>query len=248
MIDNYSVLRSHSMEVRYAEGDEAFAEDTSIALKQAIISLSKFFCLKEPFPPIRAILAPNRSEYERLVINLLGVDIEIPSNPARVAQPQKTDMVFLSPSAYKHHSTYEYNPDEYRRLVFHELTHVFEEYLTPDVETTPRWWSEGLAAYLSGQWKYEDQFRFRQPVLKGIKEKLIPDIKEIRANTEICYDWGWTIVMFIKNTYGKEMILKIVRECDNGNVFGILGEDFKNFEKRWQKWLLGNGKISINFA
>lgn len=29
-----------------------------------------------------------------------------------------------------------------------------------------------------------------------------------------------------------------MRECDNGNVFGILGEDFKNFEKRWKEWLL----------
>ena len=103
--------------------------------------------------------------------------------------------------------------------------------------------------YLSGRWKYEDQYRFRQPVLKGIKacleceayrkEKFIPDIKEIQASIELGYDWGWTVVMFIEDTYGKEMILKIVRECDNGNVFGILGEDFKNFEKRWKRWLLG---------
>ena len=172
----------------------------------------------------------------------------MPSNPARVAQVQKTDLVFLSPSAYKDHSTYRFNSDEYRRLVSHELTHVFEEYLSPDIETTPRWWSEGLAVYLSGQWKYEGQFRFRQPVLKGIKEKLIPDIEEIQVNIELSYDWGWTMVVFIENTYGKEMIIKIVRECDNGDVFKILSEDVKNFKKRWKKWLLENGKSSINFT
>lgn len=242
------MLSRDDIEVRYVKGDNAFAEETFIALKESLIFLSEYFCLKEPLPPIRAILVPNRCEYDRLVINLLGVDIEIPSNPARVAQTQKTDLVFLSPSAYKDHSTYKYNPDEYRRLVFHELTHVFEEYLTPDIETTPRWWGEGLAAYFSGQWKYEDQFKFRQPVLKGFKEKLIPDIEEIQVNVELSYDWGWTIVMFIEDSYGKGMILKIVRECDNGNIFGILGEDFKNFEKRWKEWLFENEKSIINFT
>lgn len=246
MIDNYLTLRRHNIEVRYIEGDEASAEETFIVLKKALVFLSKYFCLRDPFPPIRAILVPNRSEYDRLVINLLGVDIEIPSNPGRIAQPQKTDIVFLSPCAYKDHSIYEYNPDEYRRLVFHELTHVFEEYLTPDMETTPRWWSEGLATYLSEQWRYDDEIR--QPVLKGVKEKCIPDIEIIEASRKLCYDWGWTIVMFIENIYGKEMILKIVRECDNGNVFGILGEDCKNFEQKWKKWLLESLGNSTNFA
>jgi len=175
MVDSYLKLRKHSIEVRFVEGDKDFAEETLAILEDAIVSLSKYFCLKKTLPPIRAILVPNRSEYERLVINLLGVDIEIPSNPARIAQPQKTDIVFLSPSGYKDHSIYEYNPAEYRRLVFHELTHVFEEYLTPDIETTPNWWSEGLAIYLSGQ-MYENELR--EPVLKGIKERHILILKQ----------------------------------------------------------------------
>lgn len=246
MLDNYLVLGEGNIEVRYIEGYKPSAEETFIDLKEALVFLSRYFCLKKPFPPIRAILVPNRREYDHLVINLLGVDIETPSDPSRIAQPQKTDLVFLSPSAYREHSIYKYNPAEYRRLVLHELTHVFEEYLTPDIETTPRWWSEGLAVYLSEQWRYEGEFR--QPVLKGIKEKFIPDIEEIQVSRKLCYNWGWTIVMFIESTYGKEMILKIVRECDNGNVFEILSEDVRNFKKRWKKWLLENGKSSINFA
>jgi len=246
MIDNYLTLRRHNIEVRYIEGDEVSAEETFIVLKEVLVFLSKSFCLRDPFPPIRAILVPNRSEYERLVINLLGVDIEIPSNPARIAQPQKTDIVFLSPSAYKEHSVYEYNPDEYRRLVFHELTHVFEEYLTPDIETTPRWWSEGLAVYLLKQWKYED--KIKSPVLQGCKNKKIPDLKRIEKDIKFYYQRGWTIVMFIERTYGTEMILRIVKECNNGNVLGIIGEDLKDFEKRWKKWLLESWENSANFA
>jgi len=239
MLDNYSILHNHNIEVRYIKGDEAFAEETFIALKEAIFSLSNYFLLKESFPPIRVILVPNRNEFDRFVINLLGIEIEIPSRPTRMAQPQKTDLVVLSPSAYEQHSTFKYFPDEYKRLLFHEITHMFEEYLNlSDTERTPRWWSEGLAVYLSGHWKYEDQYKFRQPVLKGIREKIIPDFKEIQPNLELCYDWGWTIVMFIEETYGKEMILKIVRECDDENVLGMLGEDFRNFDDRWKEWLL----------
>lgn len=235
MLDNYLTFIKNNIEFRYIETDKQFAKETYINLKEAIIFLSNYFCLKEPFSLIRAILAPSRNEYDRLVINLLGVNIKTPSDPSRIAQPQKTDIVFLSPSAYKLHSIYKYDPDEFRRLVFHELTHVFEEYLSPDIETTPTWWSEGLAVYLSKQYNENE---FREPVLYCIKEKLIPDFDEIKNNTKLCYVWGWTIVMFIENGYGKEMILRVVKECKNGNVFGILAEDVDDFEKKWKKWLL----------
>ncbi|HQG81918.1 MAG TPA: hypothetical protein PLU14_00825 [Caldisericia bacterium] len=242
LMDNYLVLSKDSIEVRYIEGDRQFAEETFIALKEALIFLSDYFCLKELFPSIRAILVPDRSEYDRLVVNLLGVNIRTPSDSSRIAQPQKTDIVFLSPSAYKDYSVYKYDPKEYTRVIFHELTHVFEEYLTPDIETTPVWWSEGLAIYLSKQY-YEEEII--EPVLKSISEKLIPDIEEIQNNIKLCYIWGWTVVAFIKKTYGKEMILKIVKECSNGNVFGIFTEDAKDFEKKWKEWLLESEKSNI---
>ncbi len=172
------------------------------------------------------------------MVDLLGVEIERPSRPTRMAQPQRTDLVVLSPSAYGQHSTFEYVPDEYSRLLFHEVIHMFEERLAPNMDTPPRWWSEGLAAYLSGQWEHEDQYGFRQPVLQGLETGRIPDIREIEASVELCYDWGWSIVMFIEKIYGREPILRIVSECDNGDVCGILGEDMDTFQRNWKRWLL----------
>jgi len=237
LLNNYLVFNKDNLEIRYCNGDKQFAEETLSNLKEAIIFLSNYFYIKDTFPRIRTILVPNRDEYDRLLINLLGVNIKTPSDPGRIAQPQKTDIIFLSPSAYELHSIYKYDPAEYKRLVFHELTHVFEEYLTPDIETTQTWWSEGLAVYLSKQW---NESEFKEPVLKGIQEKLIPDIDVIKNNTKLSYIWGWTIVMFIENTYGKEMILKIIKECNNGNVFEILTEEDDDFEKKWKKWLIEN--------
>ena len=239
MLDEYIEVRSGNIEVRYAGADQRYAEETLAVLTEAYAFLKEYFCLHEPsLRRIRAILVPTRSEYDRLVVGLLGVDIEVPSNPGRVAQPQRTDIVFLSPSAYGQHSTYRYNADEYRRLVVHELVHVFEEHLAPDIEANQRWWSEGLAAYLSGQWRHEDQFQFRQPVMEGIRLRRVPGINEIQTDVELCYAWGWTIVMFIEDTYGKDAIVKIVNKCDDGDVLATLGEDPDAFEKRWQEWLL----------
>lgn len=239
MLDEYIEVRSGNIEVRYAGADQRYAEETLAVLTEAYAFLKEYFCLHEPsLRRIRAILVPTRSEYDRLVVGLLGVDIEVPSNPGRVAQPQRTDIVFLSPSAYRLHSTYSYKADEYRRLVVHELVHVFEEHLSPDIEAAPRWWSEGLAAYLSGQWRHADQFQFRQPVLDGIRLGRVPCISEIEADVQLCYAWGWTIVMFIDEVCGRDAVVKAVRDCTGGNVIATIGENPDAFEKSWQEWML----------
>jgi len=240
MLDDYLALVNGKIEVRYMDKDRPYAEETSIMLEKAVDSLTDYFNLKAPFPVARAILVPDRDEFDRLVADLLEVEIERPSHPSRMAQLQRTDLIALSPSAYKQHSTFEYTPDEYKRLLVHEVIHMFEEHLAPNMETQPRWWSEGLAAYLSGQWKHEDQYRFRQPVLQALEARGIPGIREIGSCIESCYDWGWTIVMFIEKTYGRECILKIVTECDNGDVFGILDENTTTFQINWKEWLLQN--------
>jgi len=240
MLEDYLWFDAKNIKVGFKEKDRRFVKETVTGLEEAIKFLSVYFHLRSDFPSIRVILAPNRKEYELLVKKLLKVNIEIPSNPSRIAQPQRTDLVLLAPSAYLTDSIYSYSPKEYKRLLFHEMTHMFEEYLSPNIELAPRWWSEGLAVYLSKQWKYEDDFKC--PVLERVKSEKIPVFRKIQKDIELSYQWGWTAVMFIEKTYGKEMILKIVRECDNGNVFGILGEDSQNFEKNWKRWLLENRK------
>jgi len=54
--------------------------------------------------------------------------------------------------------------------------------------------------------------------------------------------------MFIEKTFGKEMIIRIVRECNDGDVFRIIGENFKDFEKRWKEWLVEHWRNIFNFA
>ncbi|MDD5529738.1 MAG: hypothetical protein PHX21_06875 [bacterium] len=235
MLKNYLWVNDGNIKVAFTEKDRKFAKETSAGLKKAIKLLSKYFLLKKIFPPVRAVLVPNRKEYDRLVKGLLKVDIEQPSDPSRIAQPQRTDLVLLAPFAYSTDSIYKYSAREYKRLLVHEATHMFEEYLSPNMETSPRWWGEGLAVYISEQWKYEDEFI--PPVIEGIRNKNIPTIKEIQKSVKLAYRWGWTIVKYIEHLYGQKMILNIVINCDDGNVIKITGKTIKDFERGWKKYL-----------
>jgi len=242
MLGDYLTLENARFEIRYVEGEYPFAVDVLGSLSEALPPLTRYFLLVEPFPKVRVVLVNHRAEFDRLVRDLLRVEIEVPSHPARVAQPQRTDMVVLSPSAYAGHSTFEYVPDQFRRLLIHELVHMVEEHLSPNIETVPRWWSEGLAVVLSGQWRHEDGFR--DPALDGIARNDVPGLRQIEAEIRLAYDWGWTVVRFIENAHGRATIVRVVKECADGNVFSVMGEAAASLEDRWRNWLLTEGPLA----
>ncbi len=239
MLERYSSLMRSRVTVIYARKDEQYAEETCDTLIQAVRNLTEQLGLAGEFPPIRAILAPDRTEYDRLVTHLLMVQIETPSDDRRIAQPQGTDLVVLSPSAYETHSAYRYDRNEYDRLLHHEVAHMFEEHLAPDIEAIPRWWSEGLAVYLSEQWKHEDDFRL--PILRAIREGTIPRIREILMSVRLSYAWGWTMLAYVDRAYGRHALLRAVRKCVGGDMFGALGVDRSDFEKAWRAWFQKGG-------
>ncbi len=238
MLDGYLLLGNEQTEILYKAGEEQYAKLAFDAVNRSLPCLCRYFDISSPFPKVTVILVPDRNEFDRLVRGLLQVEIEVPSHPARIAQPQRTDMVVISPSAYAAHTIYTYRPKDFRRLLAHELVHMIEEFVTPDIETTPRWWSEGLAVYLSGQWRYEDEFR--KAAQDGITSKKIPSFEQIAEERTFAYDWGWTIVRYIEKVYGKKMIQRMVKECLYGDVFTVIGENGAILEKRWRDWLLAN--------
>lgn len=237
MLDQYSCLDRDGLRVYCAADDRAFAEDTIKTLSEATAALCSYFEMDEAIPGIRAVLAPNRDTFDVLVADLLNVKIERPSDPRRIAQPQRTDMVFLSPSAYSTQSTYEYVPEDYRGMVYHELVHVVQEALSPGIENSPFWWDEGLAVYLSGQWQFTSQFRFREPVLEAIRDDKLPSLSNVEETPSLGYEFGWTLVRFIEQHRGKHEILRVVKRMKDGNIFSLLNGDRVTLETNWHAWL-----------
>jgi len=231
------IVSEHSW-IDYVGPDRLHAEVTADVIQDAIASLVTYMALDRPFPTIHAILAPDRNAFDSLIADVLRVEIERPSDPRRIAQPQRTDVVFLSPSVYATQSAYEYVPMDYRRMVHHEMVHVVQEYLSPNIETSPFWWDEGLAVYLSEQWQYESQFRFREPVIAAEQEKCIPSLADIERDPALAYAFGWTLVRFIEQQCGRETVRRGIRQMADGDVFAAIRQARNCFERDWQAWLL----------
>lgn len=235
MLGNYSAVGNAQVEILYTATDSEYADVASAALGKRLSDLLAVFGIHEGFPSVRVVLVPDRDEFDRLVRDLLRVEIEVPSHPARIAQPQRTDMVVLSPSAYEEHSPFTYRQEEFERLLVHEAVHMIEEFLSPNIEASPRWWGEGLAVYFSDQWRYEDDFR--KPALDGVAKGEVPSLEQIETEAKHAYDWGWTIVAFIESQYGRETVVRIVRECADGDVCGALDMPRETVQDRWRAWI-----------
>jgi len=237
MLESYLCEERNGFRIYCVEHDLGFAQTTASAIETAGASLTTYFEVAS-LPRVRAILAPDRESFDALVADLLHVRIERPSDPRRIAQPQRADIIFLSPSAYADHSPYVYVPDDYRRMISHELVHVFQEQLSPDIEASPLWWDEGLAVYLSEQWRTASQFRFREPVLRAIRAKRIPAVTTVLSDPSLAYSFGWTLVRFLEQKHGRKAIVGTVKHVSDGNVLAAFGENPANLETSWQDWLL----------
>lgn len=227
----YSALTRGIITVEFTLPDEQLVSDTLTYLSEGLNSSMDYFQVGS-FPGIHAVITPNRNEFDRCVRDILHLDIEIPSNLGRVALPQKTDLVVLSPRAWKEESIYD--PGCYRGVLHHETVHILEEYLSPNIEEVPRWWSEGLAIYLSGQWVTLS--REEPELVECIERGEIPSFTGMLQDVGLSYLWGWTCVMYIELIYGQKMINTLVRECSR-NFLAKLGETDSSFEEKWNRWL-----------
>ena len=230
--------------VDYMPSDESLVEETRHALREALSLLSTCFHLKDPFPRVHVVLAPSRPEFDRCVREILGVRIESPSRPSRVALPQRTDLVVLSPRVWEKEYNI-YSPQSYQRLIAHEAVHIVEEHLSPNIEQARRWWGEGLAMFLSEQWRDSPEI---EEVRRSVALKRIPPLAEIdvsprggrplpRRAVKRAYAWGWTLVMFMNVRYGWDTIKNVVTNGTNGDVFRTAAIDRRQFELDWKAWL-----------
>ncbi len=235
---DYLALQQDGMTVEYMPEDQAFVAVTFAGLAKGAALLTDYFGPRGRFPSIRTILACDRAEFDRCVAEVLQIQIEVPSHPARIALPQGTNLVLLSPRAYVPGKNL-YSPEGYERLIGHELTHIVEEHLSPNIEALPRWWSEGLAMHLSGDWLEElphvkeAAAAGRIPALAAMQDGAVTDV-----SVRLCYQWGWTVVRFVETTHGQAGIRKVVEQCADGDILATLGEDPATFERAWRERLL----------
>lgn len=209
-------------------------EETRHAYLQGIKKAANFLKLGSEMPFATVYLCPSRSEYDLFVAHLTST----PTKKSRVGQPQGAELYLLTPSAYPIDaesfflgSDGQYKKEKYHRLVVHECVHMVEEAVRPRgaMETIPLWWSEGLAVYLSEQFREED-IREHMSADSHLFESMGLD----SLTGEKAYTWGWTVVRFVEGAFGSEAIAQFSREEGEVELHRFLGISKAQFEEKWR--------------
>jgi hypothetical protein len=141
------------------------------------------------------------------------------------------------------------NLGRFRRVIRHEMTHVFtfnrlarvlRDHRRPGETQLPLWFTEGLAEYWSGPPDFQHEMVLRDAVASN---SFVPlhDLDRI-AGTFTMYKEGEAFCRFVSETYGEERLLELIDEVWRDNRFGpvleyVLGEPVEAVSDRWEAFV-----------
>jgi hypothetical protein len=130
-----------------------------------------------------------------------------------------------------------YSQMDYDQLFSHELTHVLTGELNPDRRQT--WLMEGLAVY---EQSYGKAGPYIWPLIhEHVLQGDVPDLNQLTGHTlwdfidEHGYDYGYTVVEYVVNTYGRDKLADLARATANSTTF--FGMPSVDFWKGWHVYL-----------
>ncbi|HLA64876.1 MAG TPA: hypothetical protein VK610_10645, partial [Rhodothermales bacterium] len=138
---------------------------------------------------------------------------------------------------------------QFRRVVRHELVHVFtfnrmarvlRDHRRPVERVLPLWFTEGLAEYWSGPPDQQHEMILRDAVA-GNSFVPLADMDRI-AGSFTMYKFGEAFCRFVAEEYGEEALLALIdngwRDVDFRKVASVvLQQDFRDLSVRWTDWV-----------
>lgn len=144
------------------------------------------------------------------------------------------------------------NLHQFRRVIRHELVHVFTyakltrvfiDHRVPPDRFLPLWFTEGLAEYWSGPRDHQHEMMLRDGLASG---SFVPleNIDRITGSYQM-YKQGEAICHFLSQTYGEETILALIenawRDVDFRKVMEhVTGERYETISERFTAWVKGD--------
>ena len=155
---------------------------------------------------------------------------------------------FAEPLRYRMVIPFDGDLDEFRNVLIHELTHIFQydivykgpvKRLSSSLSSPPTWIMEGLAEYTTPGRNTIDEMVLRDAVLT---DRLIPietmDAAWGSGNVFLAYKQSHSIMEYIAEQYGPEKISRILRLWDSQKDTDKLMErlinlDMKTLDEQW---------------
>lgn len=176
---------------------------------------------------IRVVIAPSHARFRYMTRGL-------PEWTGGVAYPRQKVIILQAPRLYQQQG-------QFAVTALHEAIHIMTDH--DGASHLPRWLSEGLAMYLSGETMYKQRTPLGRAVvfgktytLEGIEEMLRLGPEQAR----VAYLQSINFVEFIVERYGWPAIAQLVQgykagENDDEMFIAITGRDLFDVESAWHR-------------
>ena len=181
--------------------------------------------------PIQIFIAPAQSTFDRLTEN------QIPHWGEAVAIPAQHQIIIKSPRWHR-------PSQNLKTIIMHEFVHVLADIACNHV-STPRWFSEGIAIYVSGDTQYLNNTTLTRAVASGETIHLyqidgVFQFHQLRAT--LAYQESFAAIQCIIESFGRESIALLLDNIAKQGNFRLgfratFGMSTLEFEKFFQSYL-----------
>lgn len=160
------------------------------------------------------------------------------------AQPHQSTIYLISPKVTK-------SLTDTREVFKHELAHIFNHHISPQI---PLWLNEGLAMWISGEKRLQENFWLSLAALTG---SFLP-LREIehsfpleRRKNGLAYAESRILVIYIMDVYGMDGLRRLLKELNSTDdpdeaIRNSFGLDYGEFDREFLSFLRGRYRwISI---
>ncbi len=218
-------INSKHFELYYSsenESNESCAENSIKMLEKEYDRILKFLNVDEKnMPVIKINMYDNYEALRQNLINETNYDLN--------------DLSFdLRGIALTHNSVYCTRKNKYGAIIdlettlLHEFTHTVTMALAPE-QKNPDWLWDGIAMYMA-----QDEDR-SEPYYEEMLNGGIPEIYTLKNNDRDRYKYGYSLVEYIVEEYGREKLVELLKEY--GDIEKVLNITESEFRDGWIEFL-----------
>lgn len=221
--------------LRYAPADSAALRALRDQLDEGRRAVEAYF--GEPFAePFTVTTAPDRDAFSAV----LGLQWGMPQTACWMVGAGVSEfLILLSPRVWATEAC-EHDPEDAQHvqdIITHELTHTYHGQQNPTDDFAGAeglsWFIEGLAVQVAGQL---DRDRLSDPA-EAVKEGATPAQLEDAWSGEYRYGVSGSLVRFIDEQFGREMIVRMLPLTTEAEVLELLGWSEAELLENWVAWV-----------
>jgi len=221
---NWESKIKNGIHVIYEKPDNEAAENLIKLYTEKREEFREYLGITGKRKPIKVYIAPNNARFNFLTQGA-------PDWTGGLAIPAKSTIILKAPRLYPR--------NQFPVIALHELIHVIT--YSSKSKRLPRWFSEGLAMYLSG----ETLYRNRIPLARAVVLDRTYTLDEIEnmmklgpENARVAYLQSINFVEYLVKNYGWEDVAQLQNGylsglSGNENFRRVIGKDLFDVESYW---------------